>query len=254
MPKKKRTAAEFLTLFAREFKAEMKSRRWGEAEYRKLVAQSKQAGESFSEDEANLVRWTLAAVDRVGAIRAGTAACLDGFSDLEGADVVPSRPFRIALLALRKQATRATIDLGCALHAVTKLPLAKEPEPRGPVPASFVKAIRHLAPETRTGILARWKQPMSAAERALREAVIACSSLGHGISQASGAAQREVRRHRRLRAQTAREILIVLHFAALGVRKRLTETVPAAIGATARARKRRRSRTTPSGTTRRRRS
>jgi hypothetical protein len=106
---------------------------------------------------------------------------------------------------------------------VTKLDLPKEPAPRGPVPAPFLKMLRWLSPETRGVTLDRWKTSTSATERALRDAAIACGSLGHGISQASGAVRSEVRRRRRLRAQTAREILIVLHIAALGMRKRRTD-------------------------------
>jgi hypothetical protein len=249
MPKKKRTPAEFLTLFAREFEAEVKSRRWGEAEFRKLVSKPRKVG-ARSQHDADRVRRTLAAIDRVTSIEVGTAACLDGLGDLEPTSIVPAQAFRKALLALHRQASWAVIDLGGAVHAVTKLDLAKEPAPRGPVPPSFLKAIRWLSPETRQVTLKRWKQPMSADERSLRDFAIAAGSLGHGISEASGAVRSEVRRHRRLRAQTAREILLVLHFAALGMRKSLTENVPAAIEATSRARGRRSRRPTRAGTTR----
>ncbi|MBI1853356.1 MAG: hypothetical protein HYR85_23705 [Planctomycetes bacterium] len=244
MSRKKRTVSESLQMLAREFTAEMKSRKWGDAEFRKLVTQSKKAGETFSDHEADMVRCTLAAVDRVTSIQVGAGAGMEMLADLEPTNVVPARPFQDAFFALRKQATQAQLDLGGAIHAAAKLNLPTELPPRKRRARKAVAEPPWLASQVRSVARARLNQPMNAAERALREAHLACHAFGAGIGETLSQARSEVRRRRSLRAEVASELALFVQITAVAMRRFLTERVATAIEGAASRRGSRKSRAT----------
>ncbi|MBI1852626.1 MAG: hypothetical protein HYR85_19965 [Planctomycetes bacterium] len=244
MPRKKRTVSKSLQMLAREFTGEMKSRRWGDTEFRKLIAQSKKAGESFSDDEAEMVRCTLAALDRVTSIQVGAGAGMEMLADLEPTSAVPARAFHDAVFALRKQATQAQLDLGGAIHAAAKLDLPKELPPRKRRARKSVVEPPWLASQVRSVARARLDRPMNAAERALREAHLACHAFGGGIGETLSQARSEVRRRRSLRAEVASELALFVQITAVAMRRFLTDKVAAAIEGTTSGRGSRTSRAT----------
>jgi hypothetical protein len=201
-----------LAKLTRYFGEEIVSRDWGADEYRKLIKESKAAGDKVADDEREMARRILAAVDRSTSIVVASGYAADLLNEKPSTDtlIAPSI-VHDALHVLADQARHASADAAIALLSVTagsnpfdaavrRLPFAKAAAAlaRLEVPSEALGSTRK-SPNLRP-------RRMRSADDALRDAVSACLVVERAIGVAVRLVESERKARRKLEAEAVRDL------------------------------------------------
>jgi hypothetical protein len=210
-----------LAKLTKYFAEEMVSRDWGDDEYRKLLAESRAAGEKVADHEPEMTRHVLAALDRVSSILVGSECAIEILAD--GGSAVPPRVLRHVLDALRDQAGHATSDAFAALKSaavsnvaidsrVARLPFRKA--------AAALTGMKIRAGDLRTP---------RALRGALLDALVACILVERGLELVQRLVDVDGKARRRLEPHAVSDVFTFLRKVAAYARGILTGGVASGI-------------------------